>query len=80
MLLKIYSLRKVLFEGEAKAVNLKSAMGELTILDHHRPLIALLTKGNLKITEPNDTLREIPVRSGFLEIKPNSLVSILADE
>jgi F-type H+-transporting ATPase subunit epsilon len=80
MKLSIYSLRKTLFEGEAKSVNLRSAAGELTILDNHRPLIALLMKGNIRITDMRDTTQEIAVRSGFLEIRPDSQVSILADE
>lgn len=79
MFLKIYSLKQVLFDGEVKSLNVKSTGGELTILDHHRPLITMLSESPIKITNSNGDLQVIDITSGFLEVKPESVVNILAD-
>lgn len=51
MKLSVYSLRKILFQGSAQLLNLKTVMGEITVLDNHEPLITVLTKGPVKIVE-----------------------------
>ena len=50
MRISIYSLKKVLFDGEAESINCETASGQITVLNGHRPLISMLTKGTLKIT------------------------------
>lgn len=80
MKLQIYSLKKILYEGEAKSINVKAGHGELTILDMHRPLITLLTAGTVKIGLPGGTAQSIDIASGFLEVKPDSIVTILANK
>ena len=79
MLLKIYSLKKVLYEGAAKSLNVQSVDGELTILDNHLPLVAALKNGPIKIRGADDKEEIIPAASGFLEVKPGSEVTILAN-
>ena len=39
MKLSIYSLKKVLFQGEARLLNCKTIMGEITVLDNHELLL-----------------------------------------
>ena len=75
----VYSLEKPAFERDAASVNLKTAIGELTILDNHRPLIAPIVKGPLRITdrESNETVLEAD--GGLLEVRPGSEVTILLD-
>lgn len=80
MTLGVYSLQKVLFRGEATSVNLKTAMGEITVLDHHRPLISVLRKGVMKILDKNGKERYIAVSSGFLEVRSGSEARILVEE
>jgi F-type H+-transporting ATPase subunit epsilon len=80
MKLRVYSLRKVLYEGSARSLNLKTDMGEITILDKHIPLIASLKAGNMKILDNEEKIRNIYVSSGFLEVKPHSEVTVLAEE
>ena len=72
MHLGIYSLEKVLYRGEASSVNCPTESGEITILDHHRPLISLLKKGIIKVLDENKKEHYIPVLSGFLEVKPGN--------
>jgi F0F1-type ATP synthase epsilon subunit len=80
MKLGVYSLRKVLFNGDAKSVNCNTRLGEITILDHHEPLISILEKGVIKITDANKEDHYIQTRSGFLEIDANNQAKILIEE
>ena len=76
----VYSLQKVLFQGEASSVNIKTAVGEVTILDHHRPLISVLQKGIMKITPKSGEEKYIPVKSGFLEVRSGNEAKFLVEE
>ena len=51
MKLGVYSLKKVLFQGDAKSVNCNTRSGEITILDNHEPLISILEKGTMTIVD-----------------------------
>lgn len=79
MKLGIYSLRKTLFEGEAKSINCKTASGEITVLDNHRPLISVLKEGTIKIVDDEGKEHYTPISSGFLEVR-RSDAKILVDE
>jgi len=80
MKLGVYSLQKVLFQGDAKSVNCNTRSGEITILDHHEPLISILEKGTIKIVDNNGQESYIPVSSGFLEVDSGSQAKILVEE
>jgi len=80
MQLGIYSLEKVLFRGEASAVNCPTESGEITILDHHRPLISILKKGIIKVTDEKNEEHYVPVLSGFLEVRDSGQVKFLVQE
>jgi len=71
MKLGVYSLKKVLYQGTARAVNCKTEAGEITVLQHHRPLISVLQKGVIKITDENEKDHYIQVNAGFLEVSNN---------
>ncbi len=77
MKLSIYSLRGIEFFGEASGVNVKTAMGELTILDHHRPIISILESGPLKILKDGRVAEEKQIRSGFLEMDDKNNLKLL---
>jgi F-type H+-transporting ATPase subunit epsilon len=80
MKLGVYSLRKVLFNGDAKSVNCNTRMGEITILDHHEPLISILEEGTIKIVDKDQKEWYIPVSSGFLEVDSRSQIKVLIEE
>ncbi|OGF51469.1 hypothetical protein A3I27_00020 [Candidatus Giovannonibacteria bacterium RIFCSPLOWO2_02_FULL_43_11b] len=79
MKLTIYSLRGVEFEGNAMSFNVKTKSGEITLLDHHRPLITLLEEGAAKIGLLDQSVRNFEIKSGFLEMDDHDNLSILAD-
>lgn len=79
MRVAVYSLEKILYEGEASAVNAKTMVGEITVLDHHRPLISMLMKGALRITDAEGE-KWFNVSGGFLEVEPGNSVRLLVEE
>lgn len=80
MKLAIYSLKKILYQGEAESVNCKTALGEITVLDHHRPLVTMLTSGTVKIIDSDKKDHYIPVSSGFLEVNSENHARLIVDE
>ena len=80
MKLSIYSLKKILFQGTAESVNLKTASGEITVLDHHRPLVSVLAAGTVKIIDNEKKEHYIPVISGFLEVNSENQTRLIVDE
>jgi F-type H+-transporting ATPase subunit epsilon len=80
MKLGIYSLKKVLYEGEASSVNAKTASGEITILDNHAPLISILKKGVIKIIDGVNKEHYFPIGGGFLEVRSNDAKLIVEED
>lgn len=80
MKLEIYSLKKILFKGEAVSINCKTKSGEITVLDNHRPLISILSKGVIEVADVNKEDHYIPVLSGFMEVKASNRVKLLVEE
>ncbi|HTY39608.1 MAG TPA: hypothetical protein VMC43_00750 [Candidatus Paceibacterota bacterium] len=76
----IYSLKKTLFEDDAVSVNVKTTSGEITILDHHRPLISQLAKGTITVLDAHKKGHFVPVSSGFLEIDSSNRAKFIVDE
>ncbi len=80
MKLFIYSLKNILFDGDAKSVNCKTTSGEITVLDHHIPLISELAKGVMKIVDKKEQEHYIPVSSGFLQVNDHNYTRCIVDE
>jgi F-type H+-transporting ATPase subunit epsilon len=76
----VYSLQKVLFQGDAKSVNCNTTSGEITILDHHEPLISVLAKGTITILDNQGAESYVPVESGFLEIDADGQAKFMVEE
>ena len=79
MKLKVYSLKGVLFEGEARSLNINTKLGEITVLDNHLPIITLLEKGTAKIGLDGGKTENIEIESGFLEMDDENNLSVLKD-
>ena len=74
MKLFIHSLEKTLYEGEANVVTLPAEGGEVSILDHHIPLVTALSKGTIRVKENSSEVKIFPVSSGFAEVQANHLI------
>jgi F-type H+-transporting ATPase subunit epsilon len=75
---RVVSVERLLFEGEADFVKCRSLEGELGILPHHSPLLAVLAPSEVRIDKTAGGSEHIFVGGGFLEVLPER-VTILAD-
>lgn len=75
---KIATPERVVYEGEVDSVTCPTQMGEVTILPNHIPLVANLKAGELK-TRQNGQEKFYALSGGFLEVRPQNEVVILAD-
>lgn len=78
MKVKILSLKGIKYEGEAKGVNVKTTAGEITVLDHHLPLISVLAKGNAIVINEKGR-QEFAINGGFIEVAEKNEVTLLTD-
>lgn len=61
-------------------MNCKTVSGEITVLDHHRPLISVLPKGLIKVTDTEQKDRYFEISSGFLEMRDSNDMRMLVEE
>ena len=80
MKVSVYSLKKILYEGDAVSVNCKTQIGEITVLDHHRPLISALAPGVIKIVDQKNKESYVNANGGFLEVSKGNRAKFLVDE
>jgi F0F1-type ATP synthase epsilon subunit len=69
MKLSVYSLKKILFQGNARLLNCKTVAGEITVLDNHETLITVLSAGVVKVVDEKNNEYFFEIKSGFLEVK-----------
>jgi len=87
MKLSIYSLKNILFQGDASLLNCKTVTGEITILDNHETFITVLSAGVVRVVEANPLSQSsgvakdhfFEINSGFLEVKPNNEVRCIVE-
>lgn len=77
MHLSIYSLKKVLFEGEASSVNCQTEAGEITVLDRHAPLITVLAPGTIAVVDASRANHYVNGGGGFLEVGSGNHVKLI---
>ena len=75
--IKITTPERVVMSDEVDGVVLPTAMGEIGILPHHIPLVALLAPGEIRVKKNNEELL-LAVSGGFIEVQPTRVV-VLAD-
>ncbi len=79
MKLSVYSLKKVLFSGQASLLNCKTMMGEITVLDNHETFIGVLKTGVMKVVDGDKKDHFFEINSGFLEVREGNEVRCLVD-
>jgi len=79
MKLRLYSLRGVQFEGDIISFNVKTTSGEITVLDHHKPLVSVLQKGTAVAATAKGEKKEFEIASGFLQMNEQNQLSVLVD-
>lgn len=79
MIARVITLAGVQFDGEVDAVRVMTTSGEITVLNHHRPLITSLAPSRCVLTAADGANVAIPVSGGFLEVSAENTVTVLAD-
>ena len=74
---EIVSQDRTVFQGDVDIVILPGAAGEMGILPHHAPVLAILKYGVIKVRH-NGKEELFTVAGGMAEVQPN-IVTILAD-
>lgn len=80
MKLFVYSLKNILFQGEAESLTCETTDGQITVLDNHEPLITVLKEGLIKIIDKNKKLSYIQTLNGFLEIRTGNEIRCIIEE
>lgn len=75
---KIATPEKVVYENEIFQVSIPTTTGEITVLPNHSPLVSILQAGELRIKD-SEGEHLMAVSGGFLEIRANNELIILAD-
>lgn len=76
----IYSLHKILYEGDADIATLPAADGEISILKGHIPLITKLGKGKITLKKGvlfDEHIASFDVTEGVAQVS-NDAVTIIA--
>ncbi|MFA6486677.1 MAG: ATP synthase F1 subunit epsilon [Candidatus Magasanikbacteria bacterium] len=76
---KIATPERVVYENDAVTqVTIPTMDGEITVLPNHIPLVSVLKAGEMRIVD-NAGEHPIAVSGGFLEVRGNNEIVILAD-
>lgn len=79
MRVEIITPDEVLFEGEAKLVQLPGTGGSFELLNLHAPIISTLRSGNIRVVEMSGETTQVTIASGVVEMQTNKVV-ILAEK
>lgn len=75
---KLATVERVLLDTDVVSVSAPTAMGQITVLPHHKPLMAAMEAGELIVrTAAGD--QTIAVSGGFLEVRSSGDVVALTD-
>jgi len=77
MKLSIITPEKVVYDGEASMVTVRTIDGDRGFLAEHQPLVTGLDIGQIKLKN-NDQERILASSTGYIEVKPEE-ISILVD-
>jgi F-type H+-transporting ATPase subunit epsilon len=81
MRVSIYSLKEVVYEGEAEVLSLPTTEGEISVLENHVPLVTVLAPGKIRIRRGSgfdEDSKSFEITNGFAQINPKSAI-VLTD-
>lgn len=79
-LLMLTTPRGILINKEVVRVTLPSEEGEITILAHHEPLIALARKGALEIEDIHGKKESVSIETGIIEVETGGALTLLLED
>ena len=75
---KIVTPERVVYQDQVESVTIPAREGEMTVMANHTPLVSLLRAGELRVKKTDHEVM-MAVSSGFIEIRPDNQLIILAD-
>ena len=78
MRVEILTLEEVLLSREAHSVVVPAKGGRFEMLNNHAPIIAILEKGMIKVTDDKNQETSIEISGGSIEMS-NNKITILAN-
>lgn len=76
--LKIVTPSRIMYEGEAEMVIMRTKVGDIGIMAGHQPLVTVLDYGVLKLKLSENEEKRAAVLGGFVEVNEKG-VNILTD-
>lgn len=77
MKIKITKPDSILFEGEAKLVQLPGMGGKFEILENHAPIISSLSAGEIRMVSSDNTEQTFAIRGGVVKGQHNDLMLLV---
>ena len=78
MIVEVLTLEEILLSKEVKSVVVPGKGGSFEVLNNHAPIISILDKGSVRITDKNNEETVIQISGGSIEMS-NNKVTILAN-
>ena len=76
---KVVSATNEVWSGEATQIIARTLEGEIGILSGHQPMLALLDRGEVRVTTTDDEKVTVNAEGGFLSVDHDT-VTIVAGE
>ena len=77
MKIKITKPDSVLYDGEAKLVQLPGTGGKFEILENHAPIISSLQRGALRLIDADGKEQTFDIRGGVVKGQQNDLMILV---
>ena len=77
MKIKITKPDSILYDGEAKLLQLPGTGGKFEILENHAPIISSLTKGTLRLMLADNTEQTFDIRGGVVKGQNNDILILV---
>ena len=74
----IITPERVVFRASVDSVSLNTALGEVTILPQHMPLVGMVTPGEVRIHE-GATEHHLATAGGYVQVRDGNEIVLLAD-
>lgn len=76
MHLEIITPTAIIYRDEVSLVQMPGKMGSFEVLHNHAPIVALLTKGRIKIIDEQRNIIYQDITSGMVHVKNNRITIV----
>lgn len=73
MRLRIHTITKTIYDDEVSSITIPTQLGQITILDHHEPLISILEEGEVIINNK----KTADITGGVVEVSKDNTTTLL---